>query len=578
MRHIFLIAVIFTILVGFQNCGRFSANSNLNSLKSVIVSATTCLDCIRFEVSAPQTVLQPTGDVQILSLPDNLFTTVSVAGRLLGFLASGWGTFTVSGTTLADLNQLSFNSSAILTHGDQGADTIPYINAGQVSLDVSTSFILSPTLGANRDLDKFDACGSWIHGADYDSSTNSLVVWYHGEHGYCRYDYVHTPNQWIGDTTNNPIIKSIGYAISTDGGQTFTKPSYPNNLVLSAPDAEISATLNAHQTGNGDFSVVRRGDFYYIFFLNSGTGETGVAQSPVTAKGAPGTWLKWHNGAFSEPGIGGLFSPIGPTLAGVSYNTSLNQFVGLTYPPADGSDVGFQVALSSDGVTWITLKAPLIPTGMRWADGSNGTDSSGNPNSLYGATIYHSIIGSDGSKNWSDSFSIYYNYTRPGDSDGHRFLLTSKVTMIVDSTAVIGPRVSTELAQYLSSSRNRHWTTSGFAVPTQESTWDFQYQSHIGGVFTMAGDGLVEIDDCYYSVGATVSHYIGGGPNCDNNTGATKARTIGWIYSPSGTQPPNTHPIYNCYNGQTGDFVLASAADGCLAQYVSQGLLGYVMN
>src|SRR5262249_39396082 len=49
-------------------------------------------------------------------------------------------------------------------------------------------------------------------------------------------------------------------------------------------------------------------------------GSTGglahVARAPISGKMAPGTWQKWYDGAWSQPGVGGLESNMEPVDSG----------------------------------------------------------------------------------------------------------------------------------------------------------------------------------------------------------------------------------------------------------------------
>ena len=104
--------------------------------------------------------------------------------------------------------------------------------------------------------------------------------------------------------------KSVGYAVSEDGGLTFraatgANPSY--GQLIASPNS-----TTAHQTGEGDHGVVRIGEYLYMLFIDwdgpaaiHGGTTVGLARSAVTDRGRPGAWRKWFNGTFAEPGVGG---------------------------------------------------------------------------------------------------------------------------------------------------------------------------------------------------------------------------------------------------------------------------------
>jgi len=120
-------------------------------------------------------------------------------------------------------------------------------------------------------------------------------------------------------------------------------------VVLEAPkDSNNCETVNNFFVGgNGDCSVIldRTGSHFYFFIstYNKDIAEQGVAiarmkfedrDSPV------GKVEKWHDGKWTEPGLGGHVSPIWPAMAdwhqekvdafwgaAIHYNTHLDQYV-----------------------------------------------------------------------------------------------------------------------------------------------------------------------------------------------------------------------------------------------------------
>ncbi len=482
--------------------------------------AVLCTDCLSFSVSAPIAPVWPTVNTQNLQIPDNLFVTLKFPDHYLGYI-SDRNTWALSASTLEGLNINNFNATPVISAGTPG---------------------------------QFDECGVWLHGAEIIDGANKVGAWYHAERGSrCM-------------TGSGTYTKSIAYAESTDAGASFSKVGYPNNVVLTGSTSELAAANATNIVGVGDFSVIKKDSYYYLFYLNSYKGESGVARATVSSGGVPGSWLKWYNGSFSQPGIGGTDTALGLSLAGVSYNTALQQFVGLTYGSLP--TIGFKVALSPDGVNWTVLDAPLVTGGMAW---DNSPTFGSNTVTPYGHSQYQTIIGPDGSKNWSDTFYIYYLYIRPGEDFSNRFMLRSEVKMKINDSPVSSPyKASAGLKRYFSSSANKHWVTSWLAVP-KDSNWDFQEEADLGNVFTSAGTGLIELDDCVYDL----NHYVvASGGDCGQ--GVTKLRTIGWVYSPASPKPANTYSIYRCYvPAMDSHFIsLQSDCEGAQVEY----FLGYTLN
>jgi len=144
--------------------------------------------------------------------------------------------------------------------------------------------------------------GRWIE-CTWKADDGVLYGWYHLEPGgLCP-----------GTTLTAP---RIGAVRSTDNGATWRDLG----IILDAPPNTLRCgTTNKYFAGgNGDFSAMldRRGEWLY-FFISTYTdfSEQGVSvarmkwadrESPV------GKVSKWHDGAWTEPGLGGHVTPIFP--------------------------------------------------------------------------------------------------------------------------------------------------------------------------------------------------------------------------------------------------------------------------
>jgi len=174
--------------------------------------------------------------------------------------------------------------------------------------------------------DNFDSCGVWLNSV-YKHDENHWIGWYHAEDN-CHYEQ--------GGQTH----KSMAFTESFDGGHTWIKPNYPNNQILTA-----DTSFNGHpdQDDAGDGRVIRIGDYLYLFFFadakyktdgspdfSQADWENHIARSKVSDEGKPGTWDKYYNGSFSEPGIGGRSTPLDnrPVNANfVVYNSYLDKYI-----------------------------------------------------------------------------------------------------------------------------------------------------------------------------------------------------------------------------------------------------------
>jgi hypothetical protein len=170
----------------------------------------------------------------------------------------------------------------------------------------------------------------WIE-ATWIDDDGTLYAWYHHEPGgVCPDSYLTAPK--------------IGAMVSHDNGLTFQDLGF----VLTSGDAVNCAARNGYFAGgNGDFTVMLDAGRNYFYFLYSNYGGDVSTQGIAVARMAysdrfnpSGTALKYFNGQFTEPGLGGMVSPIFPAKVSwvaadtdafwgpsVHWNTALNQYV-----------------------------------------------------------------------------------------------------------------------------------------------------------------------------------------------------------------------------------------------------------
>ena len=181
-----------------------------------------------------------------------------------------------------------------------------------------------------------------------------LLMFYHGE------------NHTFAGVTHPavPYYASIGLARSSDGGRRWTRVGKIVDGLL--PHGDGPAPRGA--LGAGTPSVVAHDGWWYLFYVDWNTSlpdAIHLARAPISGGGLPGTWSKWHDGAFAEPGIGGVSTPvilppapadrsIYAAMPDVSWNTALGRFL-MIYE----CDDAFRAASSTDLITWSTPTAFL---------------------------------------------------------------------------------------------------------------------------------------------------------------------------------------------------------------------------
>lgn len=233
----------------------------------------------------------------------------------------------------------------------------------------------------------------WIEGAWMDPD-GILLVWYHHE----PWDLLE------GSTLTAP---HVGAAISLDQGRSV----HDLGLILSSGDPLDPAAGNGFFAGgHGDFSVIldRQREWFYFFFTNyAGPEETQgicVARLAYADRFNPaGKVFKYHEGEWTEPGIGGRVTPLFAARRGwshrdpdafwgpaVHWNTHVNAYVMVMNHAAGEpgwSQRGVYISSSRDLDRPEAWKAPRVLLGPEdvpsWSDfypqvigyGPEGTDA-----------------------------------------------------------------------------------------------------------------------------------------------------------------------------------------------------------
>ncbi|WP_379025908.1 hypothetical protein [Parapedobacter deserti] len=144
---------------------------------------------------------------------------------------------------------------------------------------------------------------------------------------YTEYNF---KNEWRSEAKE----RRLGLAKSFDKGKTW---SYYGDIITQ--NKQDPPPANKTYNGAGDISFFIADDGYaYIYYKTGFYDNTSlvrdiqnisVARSPLSAKFEPGSWTKFYNGAFQEPGINGredyIFTET--DLVCITYNTYLEKFV-----------------------------------------------------------------------------------------------------------------------------------------------------------------------------------------------------------------------------------------------------------
>jgi hypothetical protein len=201
----------------------------------------------------------------------------------------------------------------------------------------------------------------WMEAVWTDPATSVLYGWYHFEPADL-------------DCQTAPII---GAAMSFDAGLSWIDRGF---VISSAYDIDCEYDNGYFVGGSGDFSVLLgpNGRFFYFLFSNyAGPIEqqgVAVARSLAIDRGQPGTVLKFHGDAWSQPGLGGEVTPVFGTDTGwrgpyvdalwgpsLHWNTYLGSYVVLLNRTAgeQWAQEGIYISFSQNLTSW-TLPQKLL--------------------------------------------------------------------------------------------------------------------------------------------------------------------------------------------------------------------------
>ncbi|MEU7000611.1 discoidin domain-containing protein [Nonomuraea sp. NPDC046570] len=242
-----------------------------------------------------------------------------------------WDFFT--GTNLDDASRSSAISDAVNPANslDRNNDTTWRCN------NSPTGRIATTPAGSTLQKNYCDLIGTWV-----DPDTGDWIGLVHNEFT-------------MGPFGDGMHYDSIDYAVSTDQGKTWDIKGHVLTSPYSTNRGDTAAFPNqTYYYGDGDqrLFVDAASGYFYVYYGSTIINKPGgsgnwsmryehVARAPMSGKMATGTWQKWFDGAWGEPGVGGKESNIVPV---TSSNPNGYTPVADEYDPANTGYIDEQVA------------------------------------------------------------------------------------------------------------------------------------------------------------------------------------------------------------------------------------------
>ena len=221
------------------------------------------------------------------------------------------------------------------------------------------------------------------------------------------------------------FFASVGLARSSDGGKTWPLPGAAERYaVLQVPGAKPAATP-APAEGDAIPSAfvddVAAGNMLYVVYQNTGAaaiapdGYLRVARAPLGQSGNL-AFTKWYQGSWSQPGIGGLDSPI----------TAARGCGGSGYQA--GGQISYVEPLQRYMLTFVCVKLQMTSSGQ-YAPYEAGwyfstatsleTQDWSSPVAMAGSTGPVAAAPTTGCPNGADFDGWYPSFVTPGREPGH---------------------------------------------------------------------------------------------------------------------------------------------------------------
>lgn len=224
----------------------------------------------------------------------------------------------------------SASRSATISNAGTNADTTAFCNNSPTGVDAT----YAPSGSGYSQRNYCDLAGAWV-----DPDTGA---WY----GLVHNEFTPQP---FGDGIH---YDAIDYAVSTDQGRDWTIQGHAITSPYSTKRGDTAAFPNqTYYYGDGDqrLFVDTASGYFYVYYGSRVVDKGGswkafyshVARAPLSSKMATGSWQKWYDGSWSQPGVGGKESNLVPVTAS---DTTGYTPVSQEYSPASTGTTDQQIA------------------------------------------------------------------------------------------------------------------------------------------------------------------------------------------------------------------------------------------
>ena len=365
---------------------------------------------------------------------------------------------------------------------------------------------------------------------------------------------------WVHNVTGDAPgqgLKSMSLAGSKDDGLSWQDMGQ----IITGKNATVRP---GKITGEADCTAVdgRDGYYYGYCYRNENPAQI-VARAPVSDP-APGKWMKYFEGRWDQPGLG-------------------------------GDATGLPKGMDGNVARWATTGEILL---LGWTQGGMGLHLSAEPNTFTTFTnlpeplldvdpgawnrpaaselISYPVLldAKAGGNQLSDSWILAYMYIQPNESFDRRYLVMRNIEVSI-AKMPISAQVGVLLARWYNATLHDHWSTTAAAAPVNGNA--YHLEATLGYLMTApaANEPTVELEDCASQRPAHPDHLLDAKGVCEADPyHFQRLRTAGWVY-----RDPQEHsvPLYRCYRAQERSH-FASNEKKCEDRGTMERLLGYALS